>query len=285
MEWSECRVLPVPTHDAQVVVMNCKVHVGGGWISSSPNAVMYVSGFMCDSWDVIDSPTNCPALTTYHDKIVFIGGWDASTDVPTDELSVLHENKLQPLPAMLTKRQRAAAVSTGDHLIVAGGWGDLGRLNTVEVFDGYQWAEAENLPMACFGMKSVVHEGNWYLMGGTGQDKEVFCASLNSLIASTHSERTGTSVWKRLPELPFEGSSAAILGNCLIAIGGYPYSSDIYAYYPSTHSWVHVGDMLISCHSTCTVVLPTGELLMIGGWTNRGPTARVFKASLKGWYR
>ena len=167
--------------------------------------------------------------------------------------------------------------------------GDSGELSTVEVYDSrlHQWAEAENLPMACTFMKSTVHEGNWYLMGGIGQGQEVFCASLDSLIASTRSERTGTSVWRRLPEVPHEWSSTATLGNCLISIGGESsdnstLSSAIHAYSPSTRSWVYVGDIPDPCSLTCSVVLPTGDLMMMGGWTNGGCVDRVFRATIKG---
>ena len=65
---------------------------------------------------------------------------------------------------MSTSRYRASAVSTQDHLIVAGGKGR----NTVEVFDGQQWVTADPLPMSCCNMKSTSHDEHYYLMGGWG---------------------------------------------------------------------------------------------------------------------
>ena len=273
--WSACSELPEPIQDdAQAVILNNKVYSTAQTVTSDQfiSVYWYIRGL----WDRFTGPpTSRYALTTYKGQLVLVGGFDASNNAPTNWTWT------QPFLPMPTKRWGASAVSIGDHLIVAGGVGnDFSRLNTVEVYNGHQWAAAESLPMVCCDMKSVVHEGNWYLIGGSGQDKEVFCASLDSLIASTRSERTATSVWKRLPEVPLALSSAAAFENCLLAVGGYPYSSAIHAYSPFTESWVHVGDMPIACESTCTVVLPTGELLALGGWTNTGSTTKVFKATI-----
>ena len=291
LEWRECSGLPVPLQDAQAVVVNRKIYVGGGWTPSSKDAFVYVSGFMCDSWDVIDSPNYWPAVTTYHNQLVLVGGRDNATDDITEQLWVLQGGQIwtQTIPPMPTRRWGASAVSTGDYLIVAGGEDDYGRLSTVEVYDGHMWVEAESLPIACCDMKSVVHEGNWYLMGGYGQAQIVLYASLDSIVATTlsHSGRTGKSVWKRLPETLHESSSTALFGNCLIATRGEStnekISPAIHAYSPFTQSWVHVGNIPNPCNFTCTIVLPTGDLLMVGTrLTNRGSLAQVLKATITG---
>ena len=135
-------------------------------------------------------------------------------------------------------------------------------------------------------MKSAVLSEHWYLMGGMVQGKEVCYASLNSLVASCQSsEKPLPSVWKSLPDIPREESSTAVVGNRLIAVGGRQHrspSSSIHAYSPYTQSWVHVGDMPIELDSTCTAVLPTGELMVIGGWNGASPESRVHKASFNG---
>ena len=228
------------------MVLNSKVYITrpSGGVSSDPFISVYQ--YIRDMWDkVVIQTSSCYALTTYNGQLVMVGGDDPSIDAPTDKLWVMQEEegqmrmRTQPLPLMHTKRSWASAVSTGDHLIVAGGWGESGYLSTVEVYDGHQWIEVESLPMACCNMKSVVHEGNWYLMGEFGQGKEVFCASLDSLIASTHSGRTGTSLWKRLPEAHFILSSAAVFGNCLI----------------SYNHWRIPSNFRHSClHTLCTVM-------------------------------
>ena len=111
-----------------------------------------------DTWETLQSPTYYSALTTYHNKLLLVGGMEASTGQITNQLWVFEEGEqtlTQPLPPMPTRRSRASAVSTQDHLIVAGG---CGHLDTVEVFDGQQWVTADPLPMRCCNMKSTSHE-------------------------------------------------------------------------------------------------------------------------------
>ena len=132
-------------------------------------------------------------------------------------------------------------------------------------------------------MKSTVLNGYWYLMGGVEQGKEVYYASLDSLVASCRpSEKPLPSVWKKLSDIPHERSSTAVYGNRLIAVREYPPSSSIHAYSPHTQSWVHVGDMPVLLSSTCTAVLPTGDLMVIGGWSDtKFMESCVHKAILK----
>ena len=79
------------------------------------------------------------ALTTYHNKLLLVGGREASTGQTTNQLWVFEEGEQtwnQPLPPMPTRRNGASAVSTQDHLIIVGGHSSGRMLNTVEVFDG-----------------------------------------------------------------------------------------------------------------------------------------------------
>ena len=200
-----------------------------------------------------------------------------------------HGQWRETLPPMRTKRQHASAVEFAGNILVAGGKDDKGRYtNIVEVYNGHHWAKAQCLPKACYDMKSTVLNGHWYLMGGERQGwrqgEEVYYASLDSLVASCQpSEKPLPSVWKRLPHVPHGESSTAVFGNRLITVGGYPSStSSIHAYSPHTQSWVHVGDMPVILHSTCTAVLPTGELMVIGRFNVSSRELRVHKASFNG---
>ena len=126
-----------------------------------------------DTWEALQSPTKYSALTTYHNKLLLVGGCigEASTCQTTDQLWAFEEGEqtwTQPLPPMPTRRCGASAVSTQDHLIVAGGLNNLGRsLNKVEVFDGQHWVIADPLPKSCSNIKSTshMHDGHYYMMG------------------------------------------------------------------------------------------------------------------------
>ena len=278
--------MPVRVLNAQAVVLENKVYIGGGSMNPSPPSRLLVYDFTEDSWDIINTPTEWYALTTYHSKLVLVGGRDSNTREATNQLWVLDEQYhwTQPFPPMATKRYKASAVSVGDHLIVAGGHGGshVCPLDEVEMYDGHRWRKAQSLPRACMWMKSTLHEGNWYLAGGIGQGSEVYQTTLESLIATSEGDRQ-TSVWKKLPDAPLELSATAMLRDQLITVGGgKPIGSAIHAYSPSTNLWVHVEDLPVACHSTCSIVLPTGELLVVGGESESELLSSPFKASIGG---
>ena len=90
-------------------------------------------------------------------------------------------------------------------------------------------------------------------------------------------------MWKKLPDAPLELSATAMLRDQLITVGGgKPLGSAIHAYSSSTDSWAHVGDLPVACHSTCTVVLPTEELMVVGGESESGLLSSSFRASIGG---
>ena len=284
--------------NAQAVWMGDKLYVGGGVTVRSglgDAARLYVYIPTHDTWSHIDTPVNFFALIIYHSQLVLVGGREYATVGEKKDQSVT--NKLwtlteynqwrETLPPMTAKRQWASAVEFADNILVAGGKDDGDRnIDIVEVYNSHHWARAQCLPKPCYYMKSTVLNGHWYLMGGDEQRK-VYYASLDSLIASCQSsEKPLPSVWKRLSNVPNEHSSTVVFGNRLIAVRGGEYqspSSSIHAYSPYTQSWVHVGNMSITLSSTCSTVLPTGELMVIGGWSDPSPwVSCVYKASLNG---
>ena len=280
--------------DAQAVWLGDKLYVGGGWTSGSERdkARLYIHTPATDTWSHINTPVYYFALITYYSQLVLVGGREFVSEYSiggrvTNKLWTLteHDQLGEALPSMKTKRHSASAVEFADNILVAGGEDNKRRsINVVEVYNGHHWAEAQCLPKPCYDMKSAVLNGHWYLMGGEGQgEEEVYYASLDSLVASYQpSEKPLPSVWKRLPDVPHDRSSIAVFGNRLIAIGGYPSpSSSIHAYSSHTQSWVHVGDMPVKLFSTCTAVLPTGDLMVVGGRSKTSTESCVHKASLK----
>ena len=238
-------------------------------------------------WRGMHTPVYYFALTTYRSQLVLIGGYEfvnEGDDILTNKLWTLYKYTQwqETLPPMQSKRYGASAVSHGDHLIVAGGGNNYETLDIVEVYDGQHWSYVQPLPNQCGDMKSVVFDGHWYLMGGYEQDEEVYYAPLDLLIAS--GEMSPPSIWKELPNAPLWYSSPAVLGKRLVSIGGGHlslYSNVIHAYSQSTESWVRVGEMPIGIANTSSTVLPTGELMIIGGLPESASNT-VFKAALEG---
>ena len=298
LKWRECRRLPVDMVNAQTVWLGSKLYVGGGWTSLTlesrgDDARLYIYTPTTDTWTVIDTPVYFFALITYHSQLVLVGGveyfGEGRLGPVTNKLWTLtgHDQWRETFSPMTTKCHSASAVEFAGNILVAGGYDDEGRgIDIVEVYNGHHWTKAQCLPKPSCDVKSTVLNGHWYLMGGVGQGKEVYYASLDSLVASCQpSEKPLPSVWKRLPDVPHDYSSTAVFGNRLIAVGGgYPSpSSSIHAYSPHTQSWLHVGDMPVELYSTCTEVLPIGELMVIGGESSTSTREScVYKTSLNG---
>ena len=294
--------MPVNVYDAQAVVLGSKVYIGGGNFGPKlASSKLLIYDFTEDSWDKLDTPTEWYALATYHSQLVLVGGVCPESGRGTNQLWVLDKGKwTKPLPPMKTKRFQASAVSMDDHLIVAGGCvaSDVGLLDEVEVYDGNSWRYVQPLPKACSRMVSVLFDGEWYLAGGLGQGRKVYHTSVESLV-SIHIEDTYprfmvagtpeggdavlTSVWKdTVLDAPLEHSAPIEIRKHLVTVGGgNPYSSAIHAYFPETNSWEQVGDLPVICYSPCTVVLPTDELLMVGGQTESG-LSNSFRAKIGG---
>ena len=272
--------------DAQAVLLGDKVYMGGGDMYPGSSAALLIYNYTVDSWDILAAPTEDYALTTYNFQLVLAGGNDHTTRNITNQLWVLDEQQfwIQPFPPMKTRCCRASAVSVDHHLIVAGGLDDeLDPLDVVQVYDGHQWKKAQPLPKAGHCMKSSVLNRIWYLVGGDEQGKEVIYSSLLSLIATSSLDSARqTSVWKKLPNVPLEWTTPVKIGKNLAIVGGNLYSSAIHVYSYSTNSWVYVEDLPVACHSTCTLVLPTGELLAVGGETERGTFSHAFRTKIEG---
>ena len=266
-------------YDAQAVVLNNKVYVGGGCTGDNTAAAnIYTYDPTTDTWETLQSPTRYSALTTYHNKLLLVGGEETFTGQITNQLWVFEEGEqtwTQPLSPMPTSRWKVSAVSYQDYLIVVGGRNYFNRpLNTVEVFDGHQWVTADPLPERCCSLKSTSHDGHYYLMGGDCQGTSVFYTSLQFLVEkvtqhppTSPSNTDQPSVWKTLTDTPHQHSSTTIFGRALVAVGGWTNQSSLHLYFPLTQSWIPAGEMPLGVNRTCTVTLPTGEMMVIGGWT------------------
>ena len=289
IQWREACRLPVGMINAQSVLMGHNVIVGGGVTSGNytADATVYIYDINRDYWGIHSiAPTYRSALTTYRSQLVLAGGVEVASGV-TNSVCVFENGEwCSSIPAMTVARHGASAVSRGQHLIVAGGVRDStdytirGYTDIVEVFDGRSWSTTQSLPQRCGYMKSIVYNDVWYVCGGGGQGCEVYSAPLQSIVESTRD--TQSTVWTKLPPTPHPVSSIALFGQQLLTIGGGWSSptSAVYAFSPHSKSWPHVGDLPVTLHSTCSLTLPNGKLLTLGGHT--GGTDRVFIGQLRG---
>ena len=103
-----------------------------------------------------------------------------------------------------------------------------------------------------------------------GNNSNVFSCSVEDLLKYTNSS-DGSSVWTRLASIPTsKGSTLATLRGRVLAIGGYGYNSSptgaIHCYDVATNSWSVIGEMPTPRHRVLTAVLPSNELVVVGGY-------------------
>ena len=283
LEWEERPSLPVEVYNAQAVFLDGTLHVGGSFAERGlrDNARLYSCKPGGDgSWTATDTPTYCYALTTYDSHLLLVGGREYPSKQITNKIYTMVDGEFKELlPPMKEKMFSASAVSSGSVLAVAGGHGDSGPLSSVEVYNNGQWTSGQSLPDACYSMQSVFHGDKWILFRGDRQGTEVYCVSLQSLVSGTEQ-----SPWETLPDVPFPISAIAVVDGRILSIGGVDYrnlTSSIYAYSPDTQSWIHVGDLPMPLHSTCAIVVPSGELIVLGGRKKGSWSKQVFRAFIK----
>ncbi|XP_064401962.1 uncharacterized protein LOC135347816 isoform X2 [Halichondria panicea] len=285
LEWEEWPSLPVAMIDARSVYLNGTLYVGGGYTKPSWRAGATLYSFkpgVDTTWTVTDTPTYRYTLAVHDSELLLVGGREYPTHKihVTNKVFTMRDGQfVEALPPMKETRRSPSAVSSGSAIVVAGGWNTSGNLSSVEVFKDGQWTTAPSLPNANAGedIKSVLHGDQWYLITSVGK---VFRTSLQSLISGSDK-----SPWETLPDAPIDYSPAAFFGGRLLSIGGGGFSNlttAISAFSSSTQSWVHVADLPLPLKYSSAVVLPTGELMVIGGRDKReNHSNKVFRAFLK----
>ena len=198
---------------------------------------------------------------------------------------------------MPTARWSPGVLSLQSALVVAGGV-TYTHCQAVEIFksDASQWYKTDPLPTACCLLSLVAIGNTCYALGGfngSGLNQALYASVDNLLGCAVPANRTthsGTidaqSAWKKLPNtLRYRPTAAVLVGN-LLAIGGKETQSrggaakkEIYMYSPSTSSWIHISDLPAPRAYASAVVLPSGEILVIGGWDGDSMNT-VYKGTL-----
>ena len=237
-----------------------------GW---NDGDLLHISSTNLHSWTTTSLPYRFMSLTTYQSKLVAIGGRHPSTREVTDQLltSATGEDWQPSLPPMPTKRYYTSSASTGspEALVVAGGIGlDDAMLDVVEVLLGDQWNTADPLPILCYDMQSILHDGHFYF--SDGWKNTIYTCSCISLITSCRQSRmdstTTSPVWRELEAPDYTGaivsySSRLITVDRRCIIKGY--SSMRQSWVETTSEGSRQGD---SSDYLAAAVLPTRELIV-----------------------
>ena len=120
-------------------------------------------------------------------------------------------------------------------------------------------------------------------MGGNGLKKSVYAAALNQLILS-NGQTPSADVWKPLADTQYTNTTVAAFGKSILAIGGKSIGAvkAVRVYFPGMKMWLRVEKELPrSFYSCAAVVIPTNELLLIGGCSSTDWCRHMYKGTLK----
>lgn len=200
---------------------------------------------------------------------------------PTRTLySLVRKSWDEVLPPMTTDRVHPAVANTTTHLIVAGGTQESqeSALATVEILNinDSQWYTAGILPVCHPEM--------------TMCNSHFYCSEGNSIFSCTEEDllKFRTDAWKRLSAIPAPNNSslASVRGHILAVggtddpLGGNP-TGAIHCYDAATDSWSAIGEMPTPRYHVLTAVLPSNELVVLGGYSSLGHCNLVDIGSLQ----
>lgn len=241
---------------------------------------------------------NCP-LVIVNKLLTLVGG--SQQDVYSNKLLSLtggettapEKSWTQYFPPMPTKRSNTTAICVGESLIVAGGEGKgVPVMSTVEVMNTWtqQWSMAANLPEPMWDASATVCSDRVYVLGGWNKNRSAFMCSLSDLLHSCKAVKTSTlsrrknkhsssskdeaGVWKKIATLPVTWFACVSVNNQLFLIGGLSLDNEpvaeVHIYNSPANSWEVVGRMSITRRQCFAFVLPSNEIMVIGGVTDDG---------------
>ena len=221
---------------------------------------------------------NGGSLAVVSGHLTAIGGCgDAEKkETYTNKLFTILVKRRPELPPMPTGRSEATAVTTDNHVIVAGGTTGpslVDNVALVEVMDiaSLLWSSVSSLPHPFCNASAAICEGQLYMLGGydgIAKSKSVLICSLAELVRSSS---LSSSVWRRVTDIPnymYLTTCISAMGE-LLAFGGRGSDSSltaaIHKYNPRMNSWEVVGYMPTARWYSLVVALPTYEIMIVGG--------------------
>ena len=298
MKWQKCRDIPTGTYCAQAVVIRGRVYVGGGDTSSDDDDDDdddYLIQQYCptdDRWYTLPpAPVYYFGMGELNGQLVIVGGKTRQRDV-TGKVHTLNSSTqkwVESIAPMPTARSRPAVLSLPSCLTVVGGGDQRGtHLSDVEIFMPHtsQWHKMTSpAPSPLYNMTTTVINNKCFIAEYGSSKVYQLCVSLQQTTTDSTNTPQVITKWTKLCDLPSKGRGLGSINRCLLAVGGEvgwlnPITT-ILGFSPITNTWKTVGELPEPRCDCTTVLLPTGELLVMGG--EDGPflyTNKVWRAAI-----
>lgn len=257
--------------------------MGGGYTGHTQSEMtVYEYDPNFDLWAELPiSPMRWFGVTEYKGQLVLVGGKDMEARrgmKMTNRIAAFDDEEscwLHPYPPMTAARAHPVVFCHAHLLVVAGGRKGVLDFN-VEVFDGHQWVSATAPPVACSPLSSLIHCGHWYLLGGQN------ISTINHISLQTYlhsflqteeeepASTTQTISWGEMtPPPPFLVTRIMSVERHLALFlpppgeeGG---GAGLPVHLSHEESWVMAGTVPRVCGTASPLLLPRGDLLLLGG--------------------
>ena len=252
------------------------VYVGGGDTSIHDDDYLIQQYSPTDDrWSTLPpAPVFYFGMGDLNGQLVIVGGRIRQRDV-TGKVHTLNSSTqkwVESIAPMPTARSRPAVLSQPSCLTVVGGEDQHGtNLSDVEIFMPHtsQWHKTTSpAPSPLYNMTTTVINNKCFIAEYGSTKVYQLCVSLQQTTTDSSNTPQVITECTNLCDLPHKGCGLGSINGCLLAVGGGWWRNPItttLGFSPITNTWKTVGELPEPrCYCT-TVLLPTGELLVMGG--------------------
>ncbi len=241
---------------------------------------------------------NPVAIVLTSGKVLIAGGSDTTGHpVSTADLYDPATNAFVTVgrpPDMGTARQgAAAALLTSGKVLVAGGTGGTGStmLSSAEVYDpvANTWTAVSNTmtdPRGDGPGAATLRDGRVLVMGGTttrtpfavsSVTADLYNPATNAFSAAGSMRESRTS----FAYAPLADGRVLVAGGLVASVdGSKTMTTDAEVYDPGSNTWVTAGALPVAVGAAATAVLPSGQVLVMGGAPDPNSNAQVRQAAM-----
>lgn len=272
---------------------SCATH--GSSIYFTDGAVVVVFNSNTTDWTTLPPcPTHSFSIAVVKGHPTAVGGFSKTEGTSSSLLSLFgdgyHRFWKNIYPAMKHARTSPSTVTTGNHLVVAGGRGSEEAGRSVEYFDSSTktWSLVASLPFSFCGASAALCNDRLYLGGGKKDGKnhsssDVLYCYLSELLTSTSQsnhqshkklrpfrKRSTHKVWHSVTELPCLQSTLVTCQGTLFAVGGLDRSqkipvASVHYYSSSSNNWTQISQMTTPRSHCFAVGFRSNQVMVLGG--------------------
>ena len=256
------------------------VYVGGG--SDGDGYLIQQYSPTDDTWYTLPpAPVFYFGMGDLNGQLVIVGGVTRQGDV-TGKVHTLNSSTqkwVESIAPMPTARYSLSMFSLPSCLTVVGGSDQHGtNLSDVEIFMPHtsQWYDTTSpAPSPLCDMTTTVINNKCFIAEYGSTKVYQLCVSLQQTTTDSSNTPQVITEWTNLCDLPHSRCGLGSINGCLLAVGG----GDILGFSPITNTWKTVGELPVPRCDCTTVLLPTGDVLVMGGRDGAGSrTKKVWKA-------